>query len=76
MKLYRESIVDDDEISEPVLITEHESIDHLKALARNIAFSDGCTDIAWLSGSDSNPPMNFPLELEVSGKYRLLIRPN
>lgn len=74
MKLYRQSIIDTDHPSEPVLIAEHESIDYLKAQARSLAHSDGCTEIMWLSGSDTNPQMDFPLELEVDGKYRLLIK--
>lgn len=74
MKLYRQSLIDGEQTSELTLVDEHESIDHLKALARRLAQSDGCTDIMWLSGSDTNPQMDFPLELEVDGRYRLLIR--
>ena len=74
MKLYRQTLIDGDQTSELTLVDEHESIDYLKALARRLAKADGCTDIMWLSGSDTNPQMDFPLELEIDRRYRLLIR--
>lgn len=73
MKLYRESLLDGDQSKEPELIADHESVDHLKAIARSLVHADGCTDIMWLSGSDTNPPMDFPLELEVNGTHRFRI---
>ncbi len=46
----------------------------LKTEARRRALSEGFRDLSWLSGTDSNPKMEFPLELWADHKCLFVIR--
>lgn len=74
MKLYKQIIEGCAASAEPLLIAESESIDDLRKEAQKLAAIDGCIEFAWLSGSDSNPPYQFPYELTVNDTYRFVIR--
>ena len=74
MKLYKQIIEDSGVSADPLLIAESESIDNLKKEAQKLAAIDGCIEYAWLSGSDSNPPYQFPYELTANDVYRFVIR--
>ena len=74
MNLYRQSLDNHGPVGDPELLMQSDSVGVLKAEAERIATSDGCLEFAWLWAKDSSPPLEFPLELDVTGTYRLLIR--
>lgn len=74
MKLYRQVVSRELGEMDPELIMEHDSIEHLKNTARQIAISLGCLDISWTDGVDSGASFQFPIELEVNETLRLIIR--
>ena len=74
MRLYRQEVSLELGPLEPQLILEHQSIDHLKTVARQMAISLGCLDIGWVGGVDSGSTCKFPVELEINERLRLVIR--
>ncbi len=74
MRLYRQEVSSKLGPLEPQLILEHQSTEHLKNVARQMAISLGCLDISWITGSDSGSGFEFPIELEINEALRLVIR--
>lgn len=74
MNLYKQTLDEHGQIGEIILLMQSVSVAVLRAEAERIAKAEGQLDIAWLSAEDSSPPYKFPLELEVTESYRLLIR--
>lgn len=74
MFLYKQKVDEQGSIGSPERLMQSDSLDELKAEAERIAADSGCLHISWMWAEDSNPPMKFPLELEVNETCLLLIR--
>lgn len=73
MKLYRQTQLPNGDTA-LALLGEHESLQELRARARQIAISEGIVDIQWLSGSDAGGTIQFPHELHLTDTASLIIR--
>jgi hypothetical protein len=74
MKLYKQNILKDNALSEPMLIMESDSLSELKREAERLAHLDGLEEFMWISGTDTNPEIAFPHELSVNDEYIFSIR--
>lgn len=74
MKLYKQFILNDNALSDPVLIKESNSLSELKGEAERLARIDGLEEFMWMSGADTNPESAFPDELSVNDEYLFSIR--
>jgi hypothetical protein len=74
MKLYKQFILNDNALSDPVLIKESNSHSKLKREAERLARLDGLQEFMWISGTDTNPEFAFPDELSVNDEYLFSIR--
>lgn len=74
MKLYKQFILNDNALSDPVLIKESNSLSELKREAERLARLDNLEEFMWISGTDTNPEIVFPDELSVNDEYLFSIR--
>ncbi len=74
MKLYKQFVLNDNALSDPVLIKESNSLSELKREAERLARIDGLEEFMWISGTDTNPEIAFPDELSVNDEYLFSIR--